>query len=60
MFLVSFVVSCERDGLGTGDDVLLKQFRLHLHRGISHLATPRRIRSIADLVRLSLEDSEVC
>jgi hypothetical protein len=37
---------------------LLKQFRLHLHRGISHLATPQRIRSIADLIRVSLEASE--
>ena len=44
---------CERDGLGTSDDVLLRQFRLHLHRGISHLATPQAIRSIADLARLA-------
>jgi hypothetical protein len=38
--------------------VLGQQFRLHLHRGISHLATPHLIRSVADLVRLALEDGE--
>jgi DNA sulfur modification protein DndE len=48
---------CQRDGLGTADDVLARQFRLHLHRGISYLATPHTIRSIADLVRLAVEDS---
>jgi DNA sulfur modification protein DndE len=49
---------CERDGLGTSDEVLLKQFRLHLHRGINHLATPQAIRSIADLVRLATQASD--
>src|ERR1051326_9010513 len=44
----------ERDGLGTSDDVLLRQFRLHLHRGIGYLATPQAIRSIADLVHVAL------
>ena len=45
---------CVRDGLGTADDVLARQFRLHLHRGISYLATPHAIRSIDDLIRLVL------
>ena len=40
------------DRLELSDAVLLRQFRLHLHRGISYLATPHAIRSIADLVRL--------
>ncbi len=31
-----------------------RQFRLHLHRGISYLATPHAIRSIADLLRLAV------
>ena len=44
---------CARDGLGTSDEVLQRQFRLHLHRGISYLATPHAIRSITDLVRLA-------
>ncbi len=50
---------CVQDGLGTSDEVLSRQFRLHLHRGISYLATPLAIRSIGDLVRLALEDDRV-
>src|SRR5262245_54063431 len=45
---------CERDGLGTSEDVLATQFRLHLHRGIGYLAADRQIRSIVDLVRRGL------
>lgn len=47
---------CEQDGLGTSEDILSRQFRLHLHRGIGYLATPHMIRSIADLVRLVVDD----
>jgi DNA sulfur modification protein DndE len=43
---------CQRAGPSTSQDVLSYQFRLHLHRGISYLATPHAIKSIADLVRL--------
>lgn len=35
---------CLRDGLGTADDMLDAQFRLHLHRGIAYLANDRRVR----------------
>jgi len=42
--------------LELSDEVLLRQFRLHLHRGISYLATPQAIRSSGDLVRLALSD----
>ena len=41
---------CVADGLGVSDEVLARQLRLHLHRGISYLATPHTIRSIGDLV----------
>jgi DNA sulfur modification protein DndE len=58
LYLALLKERCEMDGLGTSDDGLLREFRLHLHRGISYLATPHAIRSIADLVRLSLEDGE--
>lgn len=44
---------CERDGLGTSEEVLTTQFRLHLHRGISYLATPNAVRTIADLIQLT-------
>ena len=35
---------CQQDGVGGADDVLASQFRLHLHRGISYLASPQTIR----------------
>jgi DNA sulfur modification protein DndE len=57
LYLAVLQERCVTDGLGCSDDVLSKQFRLHLHRGIGYLAAPQTIRSIADLVRLPLEDS---
>ena len=45
---------CVRDGLPTDPETLTRQFRLHLHRGISYLATPNRIRTIGDLVRAAV------
>ena len=56
LYLALLKERCERDGLGTADDVLSKQFRLHLHRGISYLATPHAIRGIGDLIRLAVAD----
>ena len=41
---------CMQDGLGTADEVLSLQFRLHLHRGIGYLAADKRLKTIADLV----------
>jgi DNA sulfur modification protein DndE len=55
LYLALLKERCVQDGVGTSDDVLLRQFRLHLHRGINHLATPQAIRSIGDLVRLALD-----
>jgi DNA sulfur modification protein DndE len=55
VYLALLKERCVRDGLATSDEVLLRQFRLHLHRGISHLATPHAIRSISDLVRLAVD-----
>jgi hypothetical protein len=48
---------CERDGMGCSEEVLARQFRLHLHRGIAYLATPQSIRSIGDLINLVTEDA---
>ena len=42
---------CQEDGLGTSDEVLTAQFRLHLHRGLAYLAADRKLRNIADLLR---------
>ncbi|MBY0526823.1 MAG: DNA sulfur modification protein DndE [Gemmataceae bacterium] len=56
LYLAVLKERCARDGLEVSDDVLTRQFRLHLHRGIGYLATPQAIRSIADLIRLALEE----
>jgi len=49
---------CKRDELGTSDEVIATQFRLHLHRGIGILAGDRRLRNIGDLVRRATAASE--
>jgi DNA sulfur modification protein DndE len=38
LYLVLLKERCVRDGLAFNDEVLLRQFRLHLHRGIGHPA----------------------
>ena len=52
LYLALVIERCQRDGLGTDDDVVARQFRLHLHRGISYLATPGAVKNIADLMEL--------
>jgi DNA sulfur modification protein DndE len=49
---------CFRDGLGTDDETVAQQFRLHLHRGIGYLATPNTISNIGDLAGLVSEEQE--
>ena len=41
---------CVEDQLGTDEDVVAQQLRLHVHRGLAYLAGDRRLRSIKDLV----------
>jgi len=40
LYLALLKERCAGDGLGTSDEVLGRQFRLHLHRGIGYLAAP--------------------
>jgi DNA sulfur modification protein DndE len=58
IYLALLKERCERDGLGSSDEVLTRQFRLHLHRGIGYLAAPQAIRSIADLIGLVIGEAE--
>ncbi|MBP3954937.1 DNA sulfur modification protein DndE [Gemmata sp. G18] len=58
LFLAVLKERCVRDGLGCSDEVVGKQFRLHLHRGLSYLATPHAIRSIADLVKNAIASED--
>lgn len=46
---------CISDGLEASDEIVSKQFRLHLHRGISYLAAPNKLKNISDLIRLAME-----
>ncbi len=52
LYLALLKQRCLRDRLDISPETLSRQFRLHLHRGIGYLATPNRIKSIADLVVL--------
>lgn len=40
---------CHADGLGTSNEILATQFRLHLHRGIGYLVADRQFKSVAAL-----------
>ena len=55
LYLALLKERCVRDGLECTDEVLARQFRLHLHRGIGYLATPQAVRSVSDLLKLALE-----
>ncbi|MFV1965751.1 MAG: DNA sulfur modification protein DndE [Pirellulaceae bacterium] len=54
LYLAVLKERCVSDGLDTTPETLNRQLRLHLHRGISYLATPNSIRSIGDLVSLAI------
>lgn len=58
IYLALLKERCQRDNLGTGEEVLATQFRLHLHRGIGYLAADKNIKSISALLkRLPLKAS---
>lgn len=48
---------CEQNGLGTSEEVLSKYFKLHLERGIAHLAGTNFIKSLDDLLSLAQKES---
>lgn len=51
VYLALLQERCIVDGVDIKDDAAVnRQFRLHLHRGLGYLATPNRIRSVADLI----------
>ena len=54
IYLALLKERCHKDGLGTSDEVISAQFRLHLHRGIGYLAalvTDKQIKNVTDLVK---------
>ena len=56
LYLALLKERCVLDGLELSDEVLARQFRLHLHRGIGYLAAPHLIKSIGDLVGLATRE----
>lgn len=52
LYLALIKHRCLQDGFEISVEVLTRQFRLHLHRGISYLATPHAIKSVSDLIAL--------
>jgi DNA sulfur modification protein DndE len=50
IYLALLKERCRRDGLGTSDETLASQFRLHVHRGIAYLAADKQIKSVAGLI----------
>jgi DNA sulfur modification protein DndE len=50
IYLALLKERCQRDGLGTSDEILATQFRLHLHRGIAYLAADKQLKTVAGLV----------
>jgi DNA sulfur modification protein DndE len=51
LYLALLDARCRRDRLGTDEETLATQFRLHLHRGIGYLFADRRIQRVGDLFR---------
>lgn len=51
LYWVLLKAKCSEHGYSLEDETLAKQFKLHLHRGISYLTANREIESIKDLIR---------
>ena len=50
---------CIRMNLPTDDEMVAKYFRLNLERGIAHLSGTGFIKSIDDLTRLAIKESNI-
>lgn len=53
--LIALKQRCHNDGLGTDQETLATQLRLHLHRGIGYLAGDPTLKSIEDFVGVALQ-----
>lgn len=49
------VARCRKDGLDITPEAVQRQFRLHLHRGITYLSAPNYIRALDSLLSLPLK-----
>lgn len=55
LFSALIIQRCLDDGLDTDQLTLSRQFRLHLHRGISYLSSANYIKSCEDLANLPID-----
>ncbi len=54
--IIALKQRCHNDGLGTDEKTLAHQFRLHLHRGIGYLVGDTNIKSIENLLKLTINN----
>jgi DNA sulfur modification protein DndE len=57
ILLAALKQRCHNDGLGTEQETLAQQFRLHLHRGIAYLSATPNLKKIEDLITLSCREN---
>jgi DNA sulfur modification protein DndE len=57
LLLIALKQRCYQEGLGTNQETLATQFRLHLHRGIGYLAGDSTIENIEGLIGLALKSN---
>ena len=43
---------CSRDNLGTNQEIIATQLRLHIHRGIGYLSADQHLKLVEDLITL--------
>jgi len=58
LYLDLVKIRCLQDGLETDDETAMKQFRLHLKRGIGYLAANKGIKNVADLIAFAGSHSD--
>ncbi|MBV8885281.1 MAG: DNA sulfur modification protein DndE [Chroococcidiopsidaceae cyanobacterium CP_BM_RX_35] len=57
LLIIALKQRCHNDGLGTDQETLANQFRLHLHRGIGYLAGDPNLKKIDDLVEVAIKSA---
>ncbi|HBB34776.1 MAG TPA: DNA sulfur modification protein DndE [Cyanobacteria bacterium UBA8803] len=55
ILIIALKQRCYNDGLGCDRETLATQFRLHLHRGIGYLAGDPNIKTIEDLIEVTVK-----
>jgi DNA sulfur modification protein DndE len=58
LLLIALKQRCYQEGLGTDQETLASQFRLHLHRGIGYLAGDSTLENIESLMDLALKSTQ--